>query len=133
METTVLWVILGVSALLWFYQRRRVEAVEEQSGAPPDAFTPYHGVEIKACGPACDAVKRLSGKRFLADEAPLIPLSECTLKGGACDTCVYVHFDDRRVHRRRSVIADRAFKGQDRRGAVPERVGRRFIDQMQIN
>lgn len=133
METTVLWVILGFLASLWIYQRRRAEVVDEQSGAPPNAFTPYHGVEIKACGPACDAVKRLSGKRFLADEAPLIPLSECTLKSGGCDTCVYVHFDDRRAHRRRSVIADRSFKGRDRRGASEERVGRRVIDQMQLN
>jgi hypothetical protein len=133
METTVLLVILGFFVLLLISQRMRAHVVEERSSTPPDAFTPYHGVEIKACGPACDAVKRLSGKRFLADEAPLIPLSDCTLKSAGCDRCVYVHFDDRRAHRRRSVIKDRSFQGQDRRGASVARIGRRFIDQMQLS
>lgn len=60
---------------------------------------PYHCVAIKPRSDACEAVRRLEGKRFLADEAPHIPLVGCTV--AAC-RCMYMHYEDRRDEERRS-------------------------------
>ena len=48
---------------------------------------------------SCDAVAALEGQRFLSDEAPLLPLSDCDNPQGC--KCVYEHFDERRDSLRR--------------------------------
>lgn len=48
---------------------------------------------------ACPQVKRLQGQRFLATEAPLIPLPHCNSQQ-KCE-CRYLHYADRRVDFRR--------------------------------
>jgi hypothetical protein len=42
----------------------------------------------------CEAVRQLVNKRFLGDEAPLLPLDECS-QPGECH-CVYKKWSDRR-------------------------------------
>jgi hypothetical protein len=58
-------------------------------------ITPFQAAAITSndskC--ACDAVKQLEGRRFLAREAPLLPLQDCT--SPAC-TCSYTRYRDRR-------------------------------------
>ncbi len=63
-------------------------------------YSVFHGVSIKAKINPCDAAAILQCERFLADEAPSLPLDVCT-HPHACE-CQYEHFDDRRTARRRT-------------------------------
>ena len=54
---------------------------------------------------ACDAVKRISAKRFLPAEAPGIPMPRCD---AARCTCRYAHHPDRRQDDRRHPFAQQA-------------------------
>jgi len=55
---------------------------------------PWYAVEIVASKAACSAAQALKGKRFLSEEAPLLPLPTCALPG-SCH-CVYKKHTDRR-------------------------------------
>ena len=60
----------------------------------------FHGVGVKpfdAC--KCAAVAAIEGRRFLSEEAPPLPLTDCEIPR-LC-RCVYVHFSDRRTEGRR--------------------------------
>jgi len=59
----------------------------------------FHGIAIEAGDGACEKAQFLAGHRFLSDEAPRLPLDDCT-KVHEC-TCVYRHFKDRRTDVRR--------------------------------
>ena len=60
----------------------------------------FHGVAVRARDEnCCSAVKELGGQRFLSEEAPLLPLAECSNPQGC--RCVYEHFDERRDNLRR--------------------------------
>ena len=61
--------------------------------ATPDKPGAYCSAEIKFQDCACDAVKKLEGKRFLSSEVPLIPLPDCTSPN--CK-CTYIRHQDRR-------------------------------------
>lgn len=47
---------------------------------------------------SCDAVRAIAGQRFLAEEAPRLPLTDCDRSD--CD-CKYLHYTDRRTYVRR--------------------------------
>lgn len=53
----------------------------------------WHAVSIKPCTKACAAALKAEGVRFLAQDAPRLPLAGCD--SSAC-TCRYRHYDDRR-------------------------------------
>jgi hypothetical protein len=53
----------------------------------------FPSVSIQFGASACPAVKALTGKRFLANEAPTVPLENCN---SASCTCKYVHHEIRR-------------------------------------
>jgi hypothetical protein len=60
----------------------------------------FHGIEIRSRDEfQCAAVKALAGQRFLSDDAPRLPLDDCS-EPGRCG-CVYKHFKDRRTAMRR--------------------------------
>jgi hypothetical protein len=104
MDMTIWMGGLGITALAglaWYAwrQQAKVEAVVPQRN-------PWHCVEIRAHGDACSAVTRLRGRRFLATDAPRLPLPDCPL--GRC-RCSYVHHHDRRVEDRRSPLRARAY------------------------
>lgn len=91
---------------------------------------PWHGVDIVPGRVACQAVKALGTRRFLAAEAPRVPLPDCTTPSHC--QCVYRHFPDRRKGPRRA----------DERGMPPlpwigknrrERRGRRADDGPDYN
>jgi len=98
--------LLGLAAVLlivWLYVRRRTAAREAQEAAKAvrarnPADTRYHAVSIKFGSNACAAAKKMAGERFLAGQAPQIPLPGCTSVN--CE-CRFVHHDDRRVGRDR--------------------------------
>jgi hypothetical protein len=76
-----------------FKVERRVSQVVDPNPAK------FHCVEVKAVDCTCEAIKQLAGLRFLSDEAPLLPLPECS--AGTC-RCRYEHHEDRRQDLRRN-------------------------------
>jgi hypothetical protein len=61
---------------------------------------PWHAVGIVTSQPACPVCGRYKGVRFLAKEAPPLPLGGCPTPH-LCNT-VYKHFPDRRAGPRRA-------------------------------
>lgn len=59
----------------------------------PEAKGEFHAVSIKFDADACLHAKALQGRRFLAREAPNLPLDKCDAT--KCD-CRFVHHEDRR-------------------------------------
>jgi hypothetical protein len=66
--------------------RRRVAATRELA-------SPFPAVSVRCTGSSCEAAKALKGQRFLAKEAPGLPLRDCS---SAHCTCKYAHHFDRR-------------------------------------
>jgi hypothetical protein len=59
----------------------------------------WGAVRLVTHGPACARAKALEDKRFLARDAPALPLKGCT-SASACN-CMYKHYVDRRSGPRR--------------------------------
>jgi hypothetical protein len=60
----------------------------------------YRGVSVIAAeDDCCQAARDIIGKRYLTDEAPRLPLSDCD---AAVCRCKYKRFDERREDLRRS-------------------------------
>ncbi len=95
--------VVGLLALLvyWYYSRRR------NAGSTPDrdstsgksarhlgkTGSQYHAVSIRTGRRTCKAVRKYSGLRILASEAPQLPLPDCDV--AQCE-CSFVHYTDRR-------------------------------------
>jgi len=62
--------------------------------APLPKSKRWHSVTIEPGRKACEAARKIEGVRFLAAEAPHLPLAGCD--AAAC-TCHYRHYDDRRA------------------------------------
>jgi hypothetical protein len=126
-------ILFGVVALAvvgWFYLRRRSKgnAVPADSLASEDAR--FHAVSIHYSEGACTTAKTLSGQRFLAEDAPKLPLPGCDAQECLCH---FTHYEDRRstVERRvpfsgvnyagtsRSRLQERR-KGKNRRSEADE-------------
>ena len=60
---------------------------------------PWSAVRIAPDGEACAKARALNNKRFLARDAPALPLKGCT-RSVACN-CTYRHYVDRRAGARR--------------------------------
>jgi hypothetical protein len=56
--------------------------------------SPYHAVSVTAGRPSCEAAKQLGALRFLAGQAPSLPLAGCDVH--PCE-CRYSHYADRRT------------------------------------
>ena len=85
----------------------------------------FHGVSIQPeAHSACDAAQALERRRFLADDAPMLPLSDCPNPAGC--RCRYQHFDDRRTDARRE--SDVGMPMKDHPQDVRNGVGRRVTD-----
>ena len=54
---------------------------------------PWHAVSIEGAHPACKTASRLKGQRFLAREAPTLPLADCSPQHCRCR---FRHQEDRR-------------------------------------
>lgn len=93
-DPLVLIAMFVVSAVMVFFLvswHGRVK-YRPESGQYPQHH-PYRGVSIRFSSDACDAVKRLTDRRFLAREVPPLPLPECRAR--QC-RCRYIHHADRR-------------------------------------
>ena len=67
--------------------------------APGPPKQPWHAVSVVGGSGVCPAIGGLRDKRFLGNEAPPLPLPECS-SPWRCE-CIYVHFPDRRTNLRR--------------------------------
>jgi len=90
-------VTVGLVLLGWRLSLRSAARDQPMVGAGPQRH-PFHCVVVETKGGGCAASRRLAGQRFLASQAPQLPLSGCSQAN--CN-CVYQHFEDRRHHTRR--------------------------------
>ena len=110
MQLTLLGAVL-VLLVVWLLLRRRRGGARAE---PPTAIeetanSAYHAVSIKYATNACEAAKALSGRRFLSNAAPRLPLPDCDSL--EC-RCRFAHHDDRRTGKdRRSPFAAPGFGG----------------------
>lgn len=89
----------------------------------------WHAVSVVAQSGACPAAEGLRDRRFLSDEAPALPLPECS-SPWLCK-CIYRHYSDRRTILRRETDRGRFPRprfGEERRGRLQAH-GRRAGDQ----
>lgn len=101
---------LAAALAFWFFLRKRdkksTPRANQATGAPAtrhdrrvsEKSKEYHAVSIRTGRRKCDAVKAFDGQRFLASEAPRLPLQGCDI--AHCE-CSYVHYKDRRTGRDR--------------------------------
>jgi len=93
---TELWLgVLLVLTVAWLVVRIRQNkaATEAESRPRPKRQGDYHAVAIKYSENACDASKALTGRRFLANTAPQLPLPRCDFLNCRCK---FAHYEDRR-------------------------------------
>ncbi len=135
------WVLFAVAVLLVavYYMRHPVPQRQKHAGESglwgrgvrqkPQSRGPWHGVEVMSrdSDDPCPAALAVRGDRFLASEAPSVPLRDCDAL--SCH-CWYEHFDDRRQGDRRAGhnlhdgmmsglgIKEERRAGRDRRGAT---------------
>jgi hypothetical protein len=95
MQSTLL-ILAAALLVIWLFLRRRAAGRQEQQPPAPKKAenTAFHAVSIKFGQGACAAAKATSGQRFLAKEAPPLPLPDCD--AGLCE-CHYRHHKDRRA------------------------------------
>jgi hypothetical protein len=88
--------ILAAAGAYWLVRRR----ARAKAPAPRGTKTGgrFGGVEIRIRSGACDAARRLEGQRFLAKDAPALPLPACA---AAQCSCSFGKLSDRRTDGRR--------------------------------
>lgn len=99
-------VLLAIWLVFKRYQARKLDeaGASARSARLERRKSPYHAVSIRVGRSACLAAKTLEGRRYLAAEAPQLPLAECS-SSDTCE-CRFIHHDDRRSgHDRRSPFA----------------------------
>jgi hypothetical protein len=89
-----------VLLVLWLFVRKRSQSVKtpEPEKRRASENTAYHAVSIRFDANACEAAKIMSGRRFLSNAAPRLPLPECNAL--EC-RCRFAHHKDRRAARDR--------------------------------
>ena len=96
MRTVLLLLVLGL-LVAWYFYRQGLDKPEDRQDrripVGPKDTSKYHAVSIKPGAYACRAATELAGQRFLAAEAPNIPLPACN--AAEC-SCRFVHHKDRR-------------------------------------
>lgn len=96
--------VLTIAALLvagavgYWAVFRRPAAPSPDSRSEQTAIRRFGGVEIRLRLDACDAARALEGQRFLAKDAPLLPLPGCDAH--RC-SCRFAKLADRRTDDRR--------------------------------
>jgi len=116
MKLLLLLLVLAAGATVFLWSRKNPAATAE----PPPVSNRFSAVTIRAGQDACPAVQALANTRFLAKEAPRLPLDECA--ASACQ-CEYQHYDDRRddEDRREEQPAGTRYAGEQRRRTRKDR------------
>ncbi|MCP5472417.1 MAG: hypothetical protein H7A18_10135 [Sinobacteraceae bacterium] len=96
--------LLGRTAAAPVRARRAPEARVSPAGSShpsnPPRVNAYQAVSVLACPHACAAACQVQGQRFLARQAPQLPLADCA-RPSTC-RCRYQKFVDRRSSQQRS-------------------------------
>lgn len=116
----------GIALILGFRPgmpgRWRKSKARRSAAAVPS----YRAVSVQHGEHACDGIRKLIGKRFLAGQTPMLPLEDCSSPN--CD-CRYIHHEDRReVVRDRRSITDPTEPELEKRQSS----GRRRTDPRQL-
>jgi hypothetical protein len=86
---------------------------------------PYRAVSIEPDElDCCDVAREQSGTRYLCNEAPMLPLPDCS-NSQQC-RCKYQHWNDRRQEDRRALMSSMAsqyYSGDERRTSNDRRSG----------
>ncbi|HMN44061.1 MAG TPA: hypothetical protein PKE27_05795 [Povalibacter sp.] len=102
----------------------RLNRSEPQEPRAAKPHSPFQAIAIYRGLDACDMAKKFSEHRFLAREAPTLPLQGCTMSQ-SCQ-CRYLKFRDRRTESRRLNdfgAATRRYGQGERRGFRGRRKG----------
>ena len=97
MQTAILIVAMIVGTVAFFVLR--ATTVSPRDGHRRErrggfgASNPYHAVSIEPREKGCQAVELIQSQRFLSDDAPGLPLPDCSASDCRCK---YIHFADRR-------------------------------------
>jgi len=100
-----------VLLVLWLIVRHRGQGKKTSTPATPKASedSAYHAVSIKFDANACNAARDMSGRRFLSNAAPRLPLPECDALECRCH---FAHHKDRRAGKdRRSPFGAAGYSG----------------------
>jgi hypothetical protein len=81
-------------------RRKPLASPEPVRSTTASRTNPYQAVAVIACSRACVAATQVQGVRFLARQAPRLPLAECD-RAGQC-ACRFEKHADRRVGVQRS-------------------------------
>jgi len=83
-------------AVVWLVVRIRQNKAATKAESRPATTDrgKYQAVAIKYAENACDAAKAMTGRRFLANAAPRLPLPECNFPECRCQ---FAHYKDRRA------------------------------------
>ena len=105
MDTILLGIalVLSIAWLIIRIRRGKADVSPSQAKKLAREKVAFHAVSISVEQNACDAAKAMTGKRFLSNAAPPLPLPECDVL--EC-RCIFTHHVDRRERRdRRSPFA----------------------------
>ena len=118
----------------WFFGKKKSPQIKSR---PPETHKEklrklaqsdkYFSVAITRCG--CKASSRFIGKGFLFNNAPSLPLKECT--ASHC-TCEYQGIIDRRRTKRRSDVRRISVRFNDDRRQVGRRMGESIWKQYDV-
>ena len=92
----IIWLVIAVISITYYLvSTSKHEPKSEDTGKGE-----YSAVTIDfGKSDACPAVMRIFGQRFLGEDAPALPLFDCTAE--VC-SCTFRHYDDRRAGPRRA-------------------------------
>lgn len=93
-----IFVVFCVTALAVFFSWQRKRPATARKEHTEGVVPPYHGVSVIAEKVGCAGARAIRERRYLAREAPRLPLPDCD---AATCHCRYSHFDDRRAGERR--------------------------------
>jgi hypothetical protein len=87
---------LLILSVVWLVVRIRANKAATKAESRPNTSDQgqYQAVAIKYAENACDAAKAMTGRRFLANAAPRLPLPECNFPECRCQ---FAHYKDRRA------------------------------------
>ncbi|MDR2688526.1 MAG: hypothetical protein LBB76_02055 [Azoarcus sp.] len=120
-------VIGGLIVGVVMYLRMHADELQGSSGHKKHVSSAFRAVELKLCNRPCEVGASISGKRYLREDAPALPLPGCPHKHCRCS---YIQYEDRRAKNRRdmsfySVAVGKVREGGDRR----KNRGRRAADR----
>jgi hypothetical protein len=87
---------VAAGATYWLVARRRAQRTHRPSTSKSGGR--FGAVEIRTRDGACQAAQALAGQRYLAKDAPALPLAGCT---SARCSCTFGKLVDRRTETRR--------------------------------